>query len=115
MKLKLLSKLTYYGIIGKAKLLFDSYLRDRYQSVQITNSYLNQNTLSKWAEVKHGVPQGLILGPLIFLLYVVVLPNVIKSKATHILFADDTSRFIKSPNTAELQNDMNIVSKQCVV
>lgn len=69
---KMMSKLTYYGINGKAKLLFESYLRGRYQGVQITNSNLNQNTLSKWAEVKHGVPQGLILGPLLFLLYVVV-------------------------------------------
>jgi hypothetical protein len=51
----LLSKLTYYGTIGKAKLLFESYLRDRYHRVQITNSNHNKNTLSKWAEIKHGV------------------------------------------------------------
>ena len=63
----LLSKLTYYGIIGKAKLLFESCLGNRYQRV---NSNLNQNTFSKWAEVKHGVPQGLILGLLLFFLYV---------------------------------------------
>jgi hypothetical protein len=104
--------LTYYGIIGKAKLLFESYLRVRYQRVQITNSNFNQNTLSKWAEVKHGVPQGLILGSLLFLLNVSVLPKVIKSKATHILFADDTNKLIASPNTTELQNDINIVVKQ---
>lgn len=108
----LLSELTYYGIISKAKILFESYLRDRYQRVQITNSKLNQNTLSKWAEVKHGVPQGLILGPLLLLLYVIILPKVIKSKAIHILFADDTSKLITSPNTTELQNDINIVFKQ---
>jgi hypothetical protein len=108
----MLSMLTYYGIIGKAKLLFESYIRDTYQRIQITNSNLNQNTLSQWAEVKHGVRQGLILGPLLFLLYVSVLPKVIKSKATHILFADDTSRLITSPNTTELQNDINIVFKQ---
>jgi hypothetical protein len=66
-RLLIVNQLTYYGIIGKAKLLFESYLRDRYQRVQIINSNLNQNTLSNWAEVKHGVPQGLILGPLLFL------------------------------------------------
>jgi len=107
-----LSELICYRIIGKAKILFESYLRDRYQRVQITNSNLNQNTLSKWAEVKHGVPQGLNLGPLLFLPYVSVLPKVIKSKATHILFADDTSKLITKPNTTELQNNINVVFKQ---
>jgi hypothetical protein len=108
----MLSTFTYYGITGKAKLLFESYIRDRYQRVQITNSNLNPNTLSQWAEVKHGVRQWLILGPLLFLLYVSVLPTVIKSEATCIFFADDTSRFITSPNTTELQNNINIVFKQ---
>jgi hypothetical protein len=42
----LLSKLLYYGISGKAKLLLDSYLQNRYQRVQITNSYSNSNTVS---------------------------------------------------------------------
>jgi hypothetical protein len=37
----LLSKLTYYGITGKTKLLIESYLKDRYQTVQITNFHLN--------------------------------------------------------------------------
>jgi len=41
----LLSKLPYYGISGKAKLLLDSYLQNRYQRVQITNLYLNSNTV----------------------------------------------------------------------
>jgi hypothetical protein len=41
----LLSKLPYYGISGKAKLLLESYLQNRYQRVQITNSYSNLNTV----------------------------------------------------------------------
>ena len=41
----LLSKLPYYGIGGKAKLLLESYLTNRYQRVLITNSYLNSNTV----------------------------------------------------------------------
>jgi hypothetical protein len=40
----LLSKLLYYGISGKAKLLLESYLQNRYQRVHITNAYLNTNT-----------------------------------------------------------------------
>ena len=41
----LLSKLLYYGICGKAKLLLESYLQNRYQRVHITNSYFNSNTV----------------------------------------------------------------------
>ena len=88
------------------------YGRDRCQRVQITNSNLNQNTFSKWAKVKHGIPRGSILGPVLFLLYVNDLPKVIESKATPIMFADDTSILITSPNTAKLQNYTNIVFKQ---
>ena len=44
----LLFKLLYYGISGKAKLLLESYLQNRYQRVHISNSYLNSNTISKW-------------------------------------------------------------------
>jgi hypothetical protein len=92
--------------------LSELYLRDRCQRVQITNSNLNQNTFPKWAKVKHGIPQGLIYGPVLFLLYINDLPEVIESKATPILFADDTSILITSPNTTKLQNDTNIVFKQ---
>jgi len=58
----LLSKLSYYGISSKAKLLLESYLQNRYQRVHITNLYLNSNTVSKWTKTKYGVPQGSILG-----------------------------------------------------
>jgi sarcosine oxidase/L-pipecolate oxidase len=43
----LLSKLLYYGISGKAKVLLESHLQNRYQRIQITNLYLNSNTVSK--------------------------------------------------------------------
>ena len=63
----LLSKLPYYGINGEAKLLLESYLQNRYQRFQITNSYSNSNTVSEWTKIKYGVPQGSILDPLLFL------------------------------------------------
>ena len=63
----LLSKLPYYGISGKAKLLLKSYLQNRYQRVHITNLYFNSNTVSKWTKIKYGVLQGKILSPVLFL------------------------------------------------
>jgi hypothetical protein len=63
-------------------------------------------------KVKHGVPQGSVLGPLLFLLYIYDFPNAITHKATPILFADDTTIIISRPNTHLLQNDLTIIFGQ---
>jgi hypothetical protein len=80
-----------------AKLLLDPYLQNRYKKVQITNSYSNSNTVSKWTKIKYGVPQGAILGPVLFLVYINDLPKAIEHKTLPILFADDTSILLTSP------------------
>jgi hypothetical protein len=103
----LISKLQYDGIRGKAKSLQESYLQNRYQRVHTTNTYLNSNSVSTWTKIKCGVPQGSILGPLFFLIYINDLPTAIKHKALPILFADDTSILLRSPNNIQLQNDLN--------
>ena len=51
----LLSKLLYYGISGKAKLLLESYLQNRYQRVPNTNLYFSSKTVSEWTKIKYGV------------------------------------------------------------
>ena len=90
----LLSKLESYGITGKAKNLIKSYLNDRYQRVRIKNTYSN-NHFSEWEKVKQGVPQGSVLGPLFFLLYINDLPGIING--THIpkptIFVDNTNYY----------------------
>jgi hypothetical protein len=91
-----LKKLPHYGISGKSKLLLQSYLLNRYKKVQLDNSIQNSNTVSKWTKVKHGAPQGSVLGPLLFLLYINDLPHAIMHKATPILFANDKSILITS-------------------
>jgi len=65
-----LTKLPDHGICGKAKLLLQSYVQNRYQRVLITNSYLNSNTVSKLTIIKYGMQQGSILGPLLFPVYI---------------------------------------------
>jgi hypothetical protein len=107
-----LKKLPYYGIMGKSTSLLESYLINRHRRVQIDNSTLNTKFVSGWTKVKHDVPQGSVLGPLLFLLYINDFPNAITHKATPILFADDTSIIISRPNTHLLQNDLTIIFGQ---
>jgi hypothetical protein len=92
----LVAKLEFYGVKGKAKLWFESYLSDRYQRVLITSVNPTLNHSKTWGKVESGVPQSSILGSLLFLLYVNDLPKIINDKAIPILFVDDTSLLVAS-------------------
>jgi hypothetical protein len=85
----LLSKLEHYGFRGHIQNFFRSYLNNRQQY-----TYINGHT-SNTANISCGVPQGSILGPLLFILYVNDINNAIDGHETEIiLFADDTSLFL---------------------
>jgi hypothetical protein len=103
----LLPKLEQYGILGKFKALIKSYLTKRYQRVVIPNN--TKNSYSDWDIVKHGVPQGSILGPLFFLLFINDLHLITSKKATLVLHADDTSLIITGSNPVEFSTKVKTV------
>jgi hypothetical protein len=58
------------------------------------------------------MPQGLILGPLLFLVYITDLPKAVEQKALPILFVEDTSILLTSHNNIQTQSNLNIVLEQ---
>jgi len=96
----LLQKLDFIGIKGNAFNIFSSYLSNRHQRTRV-NNIVSEDKL-----VKIGIPQGSILGPLLFILYINDMPKV-SSAATFYLFADDTTITIKAKNTIELQEKID--------
>ena len=96
----LLQKLSHYGIRGLALNWFTSYLDNRYQYVSF------DSTESTRRKITCGVPQGSILGPLLFLIYVNDMADV-SDKLFTLLFADDTNAFIAGNNVDEMIINMN--------
>ena len=96
----LLTKLNHYGIRGKANDWFKSYLTGREQYVD-----WNGKTSSR-LPITTGVPQGSILGPLLFLIYINDLPAATTLKA--VLYADDSNLLATGNNLSILCRQLNI-------
>jgi hypothetical protein len=86
----LLAKLKCHGVEGNFLKFIASYLNNRYQRVVIKYKSL-RNCFSNWEQIKLGIPQGLSLEPLFFLLYINDLPAIIRDLSNPTLFADDIS------------------------
>jgi hypothetical protein len=96
----LLAKLKAAGISGKLLRWVTNYLKDRLQRVGINGRF------STWGKIKAGVPQGSVLGPLLFLIFINDIVHVI-SKCKIRLFADDTCLFVEVDNTEQAASDLN--------
>ena len=95
----LLKKLLHYGIRGSSHDLLRSYLYDRKQYTSI-DGYKSDLDFIRW-----GVPQGSVLGPILFLLFINDLPNSCNLNSW--LFADDTALGVSSDNFFDLQSYVN--------
>ena len=99
----LLGKLEHYGIDSKILLWIANFLNNRKQRVVVDGSFSN------YADVESGVPQGTVLGPLLFLLHINNLPYCVNSKVR--LFADDCLLYREIKNNQDqidMQRDLFI-------
>jgi hypothetical protein len=104
----LLSKLEFYGIRGKFKELIKSYLNNRYQrvSMTMTSNNLCLSSSSRLRKFRCDVPQGSILGPLLFLLYINDLARVFGNNHKPVLFTDDTRLIVSHFNHRDFSKDV---------
>jgi len=68
---------------------------------------IQMGIFSKWEKVQHRVPQGSVLGPLLFLIYVNDLLKSVSDKSSPILFADDTSFIIANRDETKFKFNTN--------
>ena len=105
---RLLYKLKYYGISPQALNWVHSFLTNRTQQV------LLEGNMSSSINVTSGVPQGSVLGPLLFLIYINDLPDYIQNNSTVKLFADDTIIYHPTNNQQDsiaLQEDLDSLQR----
>ena len=97
----MINKLNFYGVRGLALDWFKNYLHNRKQYVEF------KKEISETRSITCGVPQGSVLGPLLFIIYTNDLPQSIQNSKC-ILFADDTTIYTSASQPSEAYNMKNI-------
>ena len=101
----LLDKLNYYGICGVENLMLRTYLSNRHEYVE------NNDSKSETKSISIGVPQGSILGPLLFLIYINDLPRVSRVFSM-LMYADDTTLYCNINNA---NSDIILYNELCKI
>ena len=96
----LLSKWEFYSIIGRTHKLIKSYLEDRFQRAEIISDALH-NTNSDWGKISCGIP-------LLCLIYINILPKILRNISIPILFSHDTNIIITNSNPVFFSPQTNI-------
>ena len=101
---RLLQKMNTLGIRGNTFAWVKAFLSNRKQCVRVDGSF------SSWTDVTSGIPQGSVLGPILFVIFINDMPDVVESMCQ--LFADDAKIFINvdirdEANTKKLQEDLD--------
>ena len=95
----LIYKMYNIGVHGNLLLWFEDYLSNRHQRV------VYNGVSSHWCKINAGVPQGSVLGPLLFLIFINDLPDIVESSVR--LFADDTTLFVIADDLEEATLTLN--------
>jgi hypothetical protein len=100
--------LEYYGIKGSILKWLETYLCNRKQRI-LLQTHDSTTSVSRWETSRHGVPQGSVLGPLLYNVYVIDLPSILKGLAHTILYADDTTFIVSSKDITTLNYKINLI------